>query len=420
VELPLATSTFIYENGVKKMESIFPVIKHINDVLPAIEGRSEFFVADKGSYTVINYHVNFDDTFPPLKVAGGSPKMRAERMLHNKLLRECRGIIFDAEGKLISRRLHKFFNVGEREETKFEKLPWDKPYTIMDKLDGSMITPLYLGDLRWGTKMGPTEVSDQVEEFVKHDARYVCFADIINDLGATPIFEWCSNKQRIVVDHKEDELILTHIRWNETGEYWSRHMVAFAAKDFHIPVVNTWHSEDWPPETLLDVVKRLEGEEGVVVQFHDGSMVKIKSDWYVRIHRAKDMIRTERHTLACILNNEIDDLLPILEEDDVKRIRDLETEFKEGIEHAGWLAYVNLKTAQSSGMDRKTFALEVAPKLNDMVKSIVFKFFDKKDAGFPECERMMLDFGKKALHSEKDYDIFKRRIEEITRKVTVE
>ena len=45
----------------------FPIINKISDVLPAIEGRDEFVVAEKEGYTVINYNVMMADTFPDVR-----------------------------------------------------------------------------------------------------------------------------------------------------------------------------------------------------------------------------------------------------------------------------------------------------------------------------------------------------------------
>jgi len=53
----------------------FPLIQHINDVLPAIKDSPEFIVAQKDGYQVINYVVAPSDTFPDGKVAGGSAEM---------------------------------------------------------------------------------------------------------------------------------------------------------------------------------------------------------------------------------------------------------------------------------------------------------------------------------------------------------
>ena len=48
----------------------FPVIKNISDVLPAIEGRDEFVVAEKDGYNVINYNVMMASFQMPTKEEG--------------------------------------------------------------------------------------------------------------------------------------------------------------------------------------------------------------------------------------------------------------------------------------------------------------------------------------------------------------
>lgn len=198
----------------------FPKIESLDDVLPAIEGRDEFIVAKREHYTVVNYLVVMDDTFPEVKTAGGSALMREEATRHKAIRRECRGLVFGNDGKVISRRLHKFFNVNERDETQADKIDLSKPHVILEKLDGSMITPIPIGDgIRWGTKMGVTEVALGAEEFVAKNPQYQELARWCIDNGKTPIFEWVSRKQRIVIDYEEDDLILIAIRDNITGEY---------------------------------------------------------------------------------------------------------------------------------------------------------------------------------------------------------
>lgn len=68
----------------------FPVIRHINDVLPAIEGRDGFYVADKGDYKVINYH-SIIDTFGAITD------------VDEAMRRECRGIKFFPDGSIMAR-----------------------------------------------------------------------------------------------------------------------------------------------------------------------------------------------------------------------------------------------------------------------------------------------------------------------------
>lgn len=126
------------------MKYEFPEIHTLEDVLPAIEGRPEFVVAHRPWGIVVNYHVVMPDTFPEVKTAGGSAKMRAEATRMKAIRRECRGLIFDLDGKIMSRRLHKFFNVNERDETLASKIDLSQPHVILEKLDGSMVTPIFV------------------------------------------------------------------------------------------------------------------------------------------------------------------------------------------------------------------------------------------------------------------------------------
>lgn len=105
----------------------FSIITHINNVLPHIEGREEFRVMVKDWYTVVNYAVAFEHTF----------QRDSEDSVGSAVRRECRGLIFDtATGNLISRPYHKFFNVGEKEETQLHKINLNEPHIVLEKLDG--------------------------------------------------------------------------------------------------------------------------------------------------------------------------------------------------------------------------------------------------------------------------------------------
>ncbi len=192
----------------------FPYIMNIETVRSAIDKseRTEFFIADRDWYQVANYSFATDKTF--LDARGDS--MEA-------ILRECRGIVFDNEGKPLARRLHKFFNLNEREETKIENIDFTQHHVILEKLDGSMVTPLwnaYEQKIRWGTKMGVTDgFSDMVEDFVSTRPQYTELAQWCFENNLTPIFEWIGPSNRIVVNYSEHDLILTAIRNTFTGEY---------------------------------------------------------------------------------------------------------------------------------------------------------------------------------------------------------
>ncbi len=368
------------------MNYAFPNIHNIDDVLWAIKDSPEFIVAEKDGYQVINYvvagHDTFPDVQPPVKDEGGLPSYLDSFVEHVGAIvrRECRGLVFDSEtGELINRRYHKFFNVNERDETLLDKIDWSRPHVILEKLDGSMVSPCYInGHLRWMTKMGITDTSMEAETFVASRPEYVGFADEMYSLDHTPIFEWCSNKNRIVLDYPEDRLILTAVRDNKSGQYRSYQFMLDHAELHNIPVVKTWGSTTTKRhDALIDIVRQAEGIEGIVIRFDDGHMVKIKADWYVRIHKVKSLLGQERDVVSLILNNELDDLLPVLPREDVVKIEVFQSLLTEKIVSHGKYAD-SLMLRLRDRMDRKTFALEVAPTMPAMWRALVFQFWDKE------------------------------------------
>jgi T4 RnlA family RNA ligase len=359
----------------------FPIINNISDVLPAIEGRDEFVVAVKEGYTVINYNVMMADTFPDVI---DSSDLRANHdhyeieNLHARIRRECRGIIFDtATGEIIRRPFHKFFNVNEREETQDNVVDLSQSHAILEKLDGSMIAPFVVNDqLIWGTKMGATEVAEPVEDFVLLHENYSQFARFIIRRGYTPIFEWCSRKQRIVLDYKEDQLILTAIRDLTTGRYMSLDLVTNTADLYFIPTVRAFEPQS-DMKSFIEYVRDLEDLEGFVVRFSDGHMLKLKCDWYVQIHKAKEKILQDRNIVELILDDKLDDVKAHLPQEDRDRLTRFECEFNMAIADTVFMLETDLWWLREQNIDRKTFALEHAEKYDQYMRALIFKNFDE-------------------------------------------
>ncbi len=188
----------------------FPEIRTIDDVLPHIAGRDEFNVNDKGDYITVNYAVAFEDTFA---MAGPDDLGGATR-------RECRGLKFYPSGYIAARPFHKFFNIGEREETQPHVLNFGSDHKIMTKADGSMVHPILIGsDISWCTKAGITEVSEIAERFIENNQKYRDFAMLCIERQLTPIFEYVGPHNKVVLDYKEENMVLLAVRHNITGNY---------------------------------------------------------------------------------------------------------------------------------------------------------------------------------------------------------
>ena len=191
----------------------FPRIENFSDILPAIQDRKEFVLKDdeENGFRIVNYGIPEKDTF-----YHDDPVIQSLR-------RECRGIMFDREnGRILRRPFQKYFNLQEKPETQLNNIDISRKHIVMNKLDGSLVMPHKCpsnGAIRWGTKMGITDVAMQAEEFVSKNNKYNEFVEYCINNDLTPCFEWCSRKQRIVLDYPKDRLVLLAVRHMITGEY---------------------------------------------------------------------------------------------------------------------------------------------------------------------------------------------------------
>lgn len=276
----------------------FPIINHISEMLPFIQHNPQFRVQEQpNGTTVICYMLQDEDTF------------RGE---HDFWYKECRGITFHADGTVAARTLHKFQNVGENDATQADQIPWEKITRIMDKRDGSMITPVQLltGELVCKTKK--TFTSNEAiaaTEFLHKDPQKVAWCKAIIRAGWTPTFEWTSPRFPIVLTYDKDELTLLQLRHNVTGTYAD---LQFGLKDCPFPIVENiagFTDENgrvsW--EKFKEAQLTVQGVEGWIVQTNDGDLWKIKTKWYCDLHHSVTFTRW-RDVAKAVLADESDDL----------------------------------------------------------------------------------------------------------------
>lgn len=327
-------------------------IGKFEDYKKAIADCDHFKVYEKDDYFVINYHLSDNTTFPDPNEPGISEQESASR----KMRRDCRGIIFDKEGNLIRLPYHKFFNLNEKEETNIKNVDFSKPHVILEKLDGSMVTPLMIaGNLRWATKAGITDTSMEAEVFVASRPQYKQFAYSCLESGIMPIFEWCSRKNRIVLDYAEDNLVLTAMRVSNTGDYLYYEYMKNLANLYNISVVRCVYDGEKPIDKFIEEdIKSQEGLEGIVIRFDNGNMIKVKSEWYCQLHKMKDNLTHEKNVIKLIIEEKVDDLLPFLLDEDKKRLLDFQRLFIENLKKK--IYYLVNRCSQVYKIDRKVYA----------------------------------------------------------------
>lgn len=298
----------------------FPIINTMDDVLPAIEGRDEFLVKDKGEFIIIDYCVQKDDTFIDKGVD--------ETIL--ALRRECRGITFDSKTKkIVARKYHKFHNINENDECQFHNIDITKPHIILDKLDGSLINIIKtVNGYQFHTKNGHTDVAIDAENQISNKEPYFKLQSDLDEAGATALFEYVSPTNRIVVKYDEPKLILTAIRENKSGRYWFYDTLCSLGKRYNIDVVQCKSFDSTNLKEIIDEISNIEDDiEGFVLRFKYGQMYKIKTSLYVQLHKSKEASSNEKIIWQLILDGKIDDLKCYLTEEDLSRVNKFEQQF---------------------------------------------------------------------------------------------
>jgi T4 RnlA family RNA ligase len=282
---------------------MFPHITHINDLLPFVTSNPQIRVkpCETTGHTVVCYMVQDEDTF-----AGE----------HEHYERECRGLTFDANGRVSSRTMHKFFNIGQREDVEAHNIRWQDVDRIMEKRDGSMITPVMVGTkIKCKTKKSfTTKEAALADEVITNTTGGEAFIKWVLSAGMTPTFEITTPKYPIVVLYKQDELTLLHIRENVTGRYLAEREIMDLEPPF--PIVENLKSKFCAPgvpanlvswDILKKYAEETTGVEGVVIQFRNGDMVKLKTVWYCDLHHAVTFTRW-RDVARAVVADKSDDL----------------------------------------------------------------------------------------------------------------
>lgn len=334
---------------------MYPLIDHIDQVLPHIEGRKEFIHVKKDGYQVIDY----------VYIDSGS--------LDHPIRAECRGIKFDMDGNLLARPFNKFFNYGERNIV----YPWDQQYVVMDKADGSMIHPAIVNnDLVFMTRMGRTEHAIRAERHLNDRVRHFCYDLLLG--GFTPIFEWVSPDNQIVLPYEDDRLIMLAIRTNHNGRYMNRKCVNDWADLMGLNKIKTYNLT-LNDDNISEIRQNFKGIEGFVVFFPDSQQyVKIKTDEYVQMHRAVSFFDREDTILPAVLDSQCDDLYPTLSVERADKLRKYEADVM--AEALGLLGQIkNNMDIFSTAETRKDFALRVNADVRQELRSVYFAALDGKD-----------------------------------------
>lgn len=408
------------ENG----NSIYPKDITIKDARDAIKDCQEFkeYIDHDRGLAFFNYRWCNLGTFPPIS----DGKTDREKYLL-AVRRECRGLVFDVKtGQVCARRFHKFFNVGERNECKEEFIDLNRPHILLAKHDGSLVSPIMIPgttDIEFASKSGITHITDMVVgRFLPKNQHYIEFGRKILQSGWTPLFEWCSLRNKIVLEYANDSLILLAIRNNKTGNYMKHTKVRELAQKHKIEITECVVDDvEYNHKSVSELEKYIKSQpqiEGFVLVFEDnGEMHKIKTDWYFsksnRKQKMENSFNSERGVWKIILDQKIDDMVSIIDPILFAQISKFsEILFAAIVEfHDNIYKFVSANTKLS----KKDFVFLVNRESNDIVKPLhlCIKIYDvlSNSKNTQDTMEIVMTYVKNCCGSKtKHFDFLKKQL----------
>ncbi|MEO0990865.1 MAG: RNA ligase [Pseudomonadota bacterium] len=191
--------------------------------------------------------------------------------------------------------------------------------------------------------------------------------------GYTPVFEFTSPDNRIVVAYDKPALTLLAVRHMRSGTYLPHTELEALAAKHGVPVARSFGRVEDVARFWTEA-RALEGIEGYVIAFEDGHRLKIKADAYVLRHKALAGLAHEKNLLAWIATDAVDDMLPLLSSEAAEKVRAYQSQIMEAVSR--WEAEIDSFVDAHQHLDRKDFAMKTKATVPPRLQSVVFRALD--------------------------------------------
>lgn len=259
----------------------------------------------------------------------------------------CRSLITDFDGNIISKGFSKFFNL---EEHKDNEIP-NEPFDVYEKLDGSYIGAFYYEN-QWIIHSKGSFISEQAiaasKYFFKNNY------DKLFDTKLTLIFEYVGINNRIVCNYPFEENLILIGLFNKDNEI----NIDQLKLDNNINIVKKYDGiNDF--KTLRDVFNG-DNREGFVIRFKSGFRIKIKYNEYVRLHRIINNITSYDIWEHLKSGNDIESLLENVPDEFDQWVRNIIDKLNNNYINTSNFYYSTYNEIINNiiSTDKKTFALE--------------------------------------------------------------
>jgi T4 RnlA family RNA ligase len=252
---------------------------------------------------------------------------------------ELRGLTFVEDNGLYHRylMLPKFWCLNQTNGAMYNDVKDKQIVEITEKLDGSLIRFIRLPNGRIIAKSKGSAVGPHCEMALEllHKSKYL--KDYIEahlhkngpDNNYAIICEMIGPDNEIVLKYEKPELRVVQIRHEKTGEF--KNMTDIIASMRISQVINyqdidTKNTTDlfkFPSsmsiDNLIDFQKTSKNVEGWVVRFSDGTLIKVKTNWYENMHRHFiEKQRGDRMYVEMTIDETIDDAISLMVTGDIR------------------------------------------------------------------------------------------------------
>lgn len=200
-----------------------------------------------------------------------------------------RSSLWDTDNKLISASWKKFVNWGEKPDV-FPPPGSIEKCTLVMKLDGStLICSKWKDNYIFRTRgtVDATRLANGAEVSVILD-KYPGIKELLDDTaGVSLLFEWVSSENVIVIKYDETpDVYLTGIVRHHDYSYFTQKETDEIADLYGLKRPQMYSFDNF--DELLSSVKDFQNVEGICCYYNDDqSIVKIKGDQYLKLHRFK-------------------------------------------------------------------------------------------------------------------------------------
>lgn len=298
---------------------------------------------------------------------------------------EARGIMFEMNDacpvRIAARPMHKFFNRGEHPEYDLRSLDAADIYEVYEKADGSLMSSYMHGDeLRLKSKASLfSDHAIAAMRWLDNEDGILrsCIEDLEAD-GYTVNMEWVSPdpKFRIVVHYNTSGLIVLNARHRDTGEYLDRiELEQLFGQHAYRYLVPECH-----PSTVVNFERNYGSEfiEGIVVIGNEGDWIKMKTQWYLDRHRAKDFLNRPAAFVEMVIKEEVDDVLQLLDQEGTRQQAD-EWAYAVTRTMNGIVNRVTRYYLENKQLSRKEFAIKAQSVMNKHEFALAMMYYTKED-----------------------------------------